>query len=745
MTTGYDARIHISIEEESRRALDEIVPDELSRAEVLRRQIDSLIDEGREGIEDELLRTIDRKRAERETNERVKTGLLLKRTKNLAKKIQGDDTPMPYVEYMFARRYEEARNLPDKLMPEKAVEYVDCVMTLTRAYDYDEERARQNKTNEGAPIGFKNAIQQMYRSFPDGHKQRTAEIIDAVELPEEEIRRLHEATENGLLDDFVDDGYINVSSDMSGKEREIVRKTKERAGDSRRIRQRKNIEGEGTEGENPLIFLESGKIRRLQDVADKIDMSEIEKIPTHSRDEIREIVEGNREPMTDGGIDTRDAYEHATDERQQDIREAPDDATNEDDDDASETTVRARLNEELVGDIHAVQATHRTENAIYLLVARSAEWSEIEDSGQDIPVLDLRTVVVDLKDGGRIAGVRVSDNGVWFPRSETVAGNVAQMFARASSSVSGAVDDGDVEDALVLDGCPEEVDAEMLLDAGVEVERETEGQAAHKMESHPGISPSRDWGYGGGPPPEAYELARRMREAGLEPSEHFVRLWFGQKKPHGSERSNLEPDDELRPAAELKGNYGVEVRQRDSGLVLVDVDDPEAFEALDAGVPESYSVSSPHGDDARRHIYLVCEDKGMVADELGGWSAYQDWGELYVGNPFVVGPGSQLSAYGCDRDSYERGESDACEACSEEDDGYYSVVEDAPIESVSADTLLALVETGGENDEETDESDAETNDSVVRCDSCGAAYPEEEADDYLKDAGPVRVCEGGCE
>jgi hypothetical protein len=268
------------------------------------------------------------------------------------------------------------------------------------------------------------------------------------------------------------------------------------------------------------------------------------------------------------------------------------------------------------------------------------------------------------------------------------------------------------------------------------------------MEAHPGIDPSRDWGYGAGPPEEAYDLAGRMRRAGLEPSDHFIRLWWGQKKPHGEERSRLDPDDSLRPAAELKGNYGVEVRQRDEGLVLVDIDDPEAFDALDVDLPETYSVSSPHGDDDRRHAFFVCEDKGRVAEELGGdgeaWSAYEDWGELYVGNPFVVGPGSQLSAYGCDNGEHERGDADACDECASEDGGYYEVVEDAPIASADADTLLSLVDDEDEGgDDEEDEEEVE--DGVEKCDNCGAAYPEEDADEYLKDAGPIRVCRGGCD
>jgi len=456
-----------------------------------------------------------------------------------------------------------------------------------------------------------------------------------------------------------------------------------------------------------------------------------------------DIVMGG-EPMTDGGVDVRDAYDAATDEGQSGLGDVE---VREDE----ETTVRERLDDKLAGDIIGVETTARYGGAAYLLVTRDVEWSEIDDDGRDIPVLDVRTVVVDLEeDEGGVEDVRVTDNGVWFRRDEGVAQGAARMLARTASEVAGDVD---AEEPLLVDGCDDE-DVEMLLDATVDVERaeETEGQATHKMEAHPGIDPSRDWGYGAEPPQEAYDLAGRMRRAGLEPSDHFIRLWWGQKKPHSKERSGIHPDDELRPAAELKGNYGVEVRQRDEGLVLVDIDDPEAFDALDADLPETYSVSSPHGSDDRRHAFFVCDDKGRVAEELGGdgeaWSAYEDWGELYVGNPFVVGPGSQLSAYGCDNGEHERGDADACDECASEDGGYYEVVEDAPIVEVDADTLLSLVgdgddESDDEEDEEEDEEEVE--DGVEKCDNCGAAYPDEDADEYLKDAGPIRVCRGGCD
>jgi len=101
-----------------------------------------------------------------------------------------------------------------------------------------------------------------------------------------------------------------------------------------------------------------------------------------------------------------------------------------------------------------------------------------------------------------------------------------------------------------------------------------------------------------------------------------------------------------------------------------------------------------------------------------------------------------LSAYGCDNGEHERGDADACDECASESRGFYEVVRDAPIREVDAETLVSLVASDDDEEETVEEPE---DDGLITCDSCGAAYPEDDEEEYLKDAGKVRVCRGGCE
>jgi hypothetical protein len=799
--TGYDKRVDSYMRAETVEALDELIPDELSRSEFLRTKTHEIIEEGAVEIPDDKLRDARRVWKEEDGDSNVRRSFFRKRVRNLAKEHQGDGSTVEEIRDALRPKQEAARHLPEHLHPEETVEYIDCLMVLVRAYDYDEMReyddlgfvdGEDSHEDPQAKISYKEAVEHVHRTFPEAHKDKTAELIDRIDLPRSEVVKLDDATENGVLDGFVDEGILTVSFDGSDSDNcpecgdGVLRPsdTSIASHQCTACREFFNVErdedeevdegnvDEGNEEQDRRVLYSDGGIPECPDcdgatlykVSPQLNITEgadyrcsncqqlfvvrerdkedenreeigsglnqdVDVSPNEDCEDCTELVachscaqrQRTGEPMTDGGTQRRRASSTPS-------------SSSEDD----KTTVRARLDDVLDGEIHAMQTTHRFDGAIYLSVLRSCAWGDISESGRDVPVLDLRTVVVDLLDDGGVEDVRVSDNGIWVRQDRGVASNMAQMFARAASALDGMQTD----DALVLDGS-DDVDAEMLLDAEMTVpDPSTEGQATHKMESHPGIDPSRPWGYGGDAPPEAFDLARKMRDAGLEPSDHLIRLWWGQKKPHSDERKGIRPDDELRPVAELKGNYGVEVRQRDAGLVVVDVDDPDAFGDLDVDLPDSFSVSSPHGDDDRRHIYLTCSEKDIVREELGGWSAYQSWGELYVGNPFVVGPGSQLSAYGCDNGPHERGDPDACDACASEDGGYYDVVRDAPIREVDADTLVSLVET--DSDDEDGPVD-EPRDDAETCDSCGSAYPEEDADEYLIEAGPVRVCRGGCE
>jgi len=211
-------------------------------------------------------------------------------------------------------------------------------------------------------------------------------------------------------------------------------------------------------------------------------------------------------------------------------------------------------------------------------------------------------------------------------------------------------------------------------------------QDVDEMRSHGGIDPAREWGYGAGPPPEVSIVVERLEEAGLDPSEHLSQLVWGNKTPI---------DRVTRPVDGLVGNYGIELLPRESGLVALDVDYPEEF-PVDDDLPETLEVSSPHGSDDQRHILLKCDDKERLAEDLGAWTIRSaEWGDLWIGGCHVVGPGSQLSEFGCDEGSNDRGERGGCEACENPEAGRYRIVQNAPIAEVEPETILELIDQGG--------------------------------------------------
>jgi hypothetical protein len=358
----------------------------------------------------------------------------------------------------------------------------------------------------------------------------------------------------------------------------------------------------------------------------------------------------------------------------------------------------------------------------------------------DIEVVDLRTVAVDLDDDM----VTVTDNGLWVPSDTDVVRAVTSGMARVANGVSDTLP----ETAQPARKSATGTDPQLLLSRRLS-ESESDGQHTDRMDREPGVSPSRSWGYGAGPPPEAVEFAERLGNAGLEPSEHLTRLTWGKKEPM---------DRRERPLDELTGNYGVESQARDVGLVMVDVDYPEEFDGLAGSLPDTLEVSSPHGSDERRHIILRCEEKQKVAKKVGGWAIQAlSWGDLWLGDRYVVGPGSQLSAYGCDTDGFDVGEEAACPVCSDPDGGYYCVVNDTSIATVEADEILELIRASDgfevreepsspEPPESDDDGDDDGDDGVPtrECDNCGESRPLGALDVFEVRGEERAVCSEGC-
>lgn len=407
-------------------------------------------------------------------------------------------------------------------------------------------------------------------------------------------------------------------------------------------------------------------------------------------------------------------------------------------DEAEERTVLEAVREAVeVDELHGLAVTRRSGDTWYLVTASSTTLEALDDGPDStLPVIDLRTVVVDLETDS----VTPTDNGLWVPRDGgDVAESLTRLLARSTSDLENGEPVGEPATPSAVDG----MEPSWLLEKTIDVDDDdrVEGQHVGKMKRHSGISPARSWGYGAGPPPEVDDIVERLEAAGLDPADHLSRLVWGKKEPM---------DRETRPVEELVGNYGIELQPQDSGLVALDVDYPEAFPA-DAGLPETLEISSPHGDDSRRHIVLRCEEKDRVADELGAWAVQSvEWGDLWIGDRYIVGPGSQLSEYGCDHGPHDRGDADGCPACEDPDRGYYRVVRDAPIETVSAETVLDLVDLDeeGELRDEQAAPDAPGEPAVLECHNCGSEYDIEAAEEALESvevAGETyRKCREGC-
>jgi hypothetical protein len=414
--------------------------------------------------------------------------------------------------------------------------------------------------------------------------------------------------------------------------------------------------------------------------------------------------------------------------------------------DADTATVRERIEDALGQDrLHGLTVTRRQDETVYAVAVQSTTTDRIDGAPDyEIPALDARTVVVDFSDDT----VTVGDNGLWVPQEQDVAESLTQMFGRATSDLGGGTDP---DAGPALKSAVEDVDVGLFLERETELPTTQDGQHVDKMENHTGIDPARSWGYGGGPPPEVDDVVARLEEADLDPEDHLSRLVWGKKEPM---------DRKPRPVEELTGNYGIELQPRDYGLVALDVDYPDEFPE-EFSLPETLEVSSPHGDDSRRHIILKCSEKGKIAEELGNWAVQGvEWGDLWVGDRYVVGPGSQLSEFGCDTDGYDRGERGGCDACTDPESGFYRVVNDAPIADVDAATILELLEVSdgyetrdrdpaAPTPDDAAEVDLEDEGGVVTCDNCGETYPEDEAAELLKElsvgGSTRRICRGGCD
>jgi hypothetical protein len=432
-----------------------------------------------------------------------------------------------------------------------------------------------------------------------------------------------------------------------------------------------------------------------------------------------------------------------------------------------QNTVRDAIEEKLDPNvIHSITVTKATDSSIYAMVISDRPVCDVSDGHGDhqtFPVVDLRTVLFD-RDTEEVTPL---DNGVWTPGDKENIGNVITGLARAQQ----ATGSGEAPEPI-LSSSEAEVEVETFLDREVGTADSARDMTRDKesMERHPGIDPHRSWGYGGSPPPEAYDMAEILREAGLDPSDHLIRCKFGKKAPHSNERSGKgEGNFTGRPVEELCGNYGVEVRKRQSGLVALDTDDPEELPDMIEELPETVKISSPHGTEERCHRFYYCDDKREVAeyavsddddDDINWQLMGFQWGELWLGEPFVVGVGSQLSEYACDKDGHSKNDEGGCSACSDPAGGFYEFVgETREIAEVSPEQLKQLIDDTdgealkvGEADRAenvaqngADEIEITEDTDTVECQACGSVQPKEAAVINEINGREVVTCKGGCQ
>ncbi len=372
-------------------------------------------------------------------------------------------------------------------------------------------------------------------------------------------------------------------------------------------------------------------------------------------------------------------------------------------DDDVPDTVLDRIVEQLDPDrIHGIEFHGSNGRAYYGVVAYSAE-----QNGMD--VLDLRTVVVDLRDDV----VKVHDNGLWIPRFEGAAGALTSIVARASSEIDGSIE----QQGAPLTASAINTDADRIL--GHEIEDD--------YQPDDGDGWGSTWGNGNGEPPEAHTLVDRLEQADVR-TDRFSRLEFGKKTPW--ERYGE------RTLDGLLGNYGVETIEGDA-LVVVDVDYPA--DAPLGDLPETFRVSSPNGDDDRAHHYYRVPNKEAVAEHFGTPAVKPGWGDVWLSGEYVVGPG--------------------CRA----DGGKYEIVLDVPIATLSSDEMIDLLEDdvdeADEADDRLEEIDAghpepepvdddaqEDDEPAVECYDCGSDLDPGTARLEDRDGSPAYICPGGeCE
>jgi len=192
---------------------------------------------------------------------------------------------------------------------------------------------------------------------------------------------------------------------------------------------------------------------------------------------------------------------------------------------------------------------------------------------------------------------------------------------------------------------------------------------------------------------EDRETCKEIVVERIAESELRGRGWFHPVRD-GSKRSTVDHSDPSNLRTDIPdGNYGICASLPDT-LVLIDIDDHKdgydeaALTHAREHLPETLTFSSAHDGEGRLYHVPVDDDGRLPVKRLkdefdkANVSAVT-WGEIRTENQYIVGAGSQLDADGCTKDD--------CTRCAEPDGGRYTVLHDAPIATLPADDLVAIL------------------------------------------------------
>lgn len=418
-----------------------------------------------------------------------------------------------------------------------------------------------------------------------------------------------------------------------------------------------------------------------------------------------------------------------TDARREDYWDTLDQEDGEDGEEDRETVKDLLLDQLDPDTLHGIALTAQNGSTYYMVVVMSST----TDGG---PALNLTTVVVDLK----AETVKIHEgNSMWVPKQPSVAEGLTGLLGRATTDLS----TGSTEGSPPAVRSAVDTDLSEVLDQPVRDSGAPEDSGSGSGSDHDHIYP------------EIEILEERLRKAGIS-EKRFNNLEFGSKEPW---------DHDMRRSANIMGNYGVYVK-KDDPLVLVDIDYPA--EAPD--LPETLTVSSPHGSEERAHHFYRVKDLEKLHETFGKWNFKPSWGDIRIHNQYVVGPGSQLDAEGCDTGDFSKGDPDGCPECSDPSGGFYDLVANRPIEDLPVEDLIQLVEEDpqavsaesgsagreevsapegsedpAEPDETHEESESDETEGSVECHRCERTLKQSEAALLASDGDrEVWACEGGC-